>query len=889
MERERRSYQLEGLHCAACAGAVERAVSALEGVDVHYVNPLTQRMEVELPAGLDDQQVLEAVRQAGYGGQALVPQVEKSETQTASSRGTEVRDSLGDQARRDYLEQRRCFWASFAAWLPLMYLAMGGMWGLPLPGFLDPLHFLTNSLCQLLLVLVVLGINRRRLGSGLRSLWRRRPNMDALVSLGSLAALVSGLVTIFAMAQALELHQHEVLHQLGHALYLEAAAMIPTLIALGKMLEARARERTSESIRLLMELQADTALVETGPGQFVERPTAELQVGDRILLKPGAKVAVDGRVEEGQSSLNTSALTGESQPQELGPGDPIFAGMINGRGQVLYRAEAVGADTRLSRIIRLVDEASSTRAPIARLADRISALFVPAVLLLALLTAGAWVLLAGDPGQAVLHAISVLVVSCPCALGLATPVAIMVASGQGARQGLLYHSAEALELLAKVDVAVFDKTGTLTTGQLQVQELVLPEGVDEEEVWQYLSDVESASEHPLAAAILRETEKRGLRPRSVENFWAEPGAGIRARQGGQEVFVGNRTAAQGLAAQRAKEGKRAEVWAAFALHQEAAEAQGMTCLYLLVEGEVLALLALSDQLRPGAAAVIRELRRRGVESQLLSGDAPATVQALAQKLELGEARGGCFPEEKLEHIRGLQQAGRRVLMLGDGINDAPALALADVGIAMGRGTDIALETADVVLMREELPALVYALGLSRQTLRNIKENLFWAFIYNIILIPVAAGVFWFWGLELSPMLASAAMSLSSLFVVGNALRLRSYRPHQAWLDSEEGETSAGQGAEKGEEEPAPRLLRLNGEIGRKTDMDTIKMQLEGMMCQHCVRHVREGLEAAGFRQVEIQLETGQVRACIPERLELDELEKLIAGLGYQLKCAELDV
>lgn len=892
-------FQLEGLSCAACAAAVRRALQPLPGISDIEVNPLTQKMRLELTSDspLQTGEVIAAVQKAGYGA-ALTERrrmgdsgvVMKIAAGVASGRdgireapGKDFTASRAQSVPRlgedEYRAAKKRFWPSLVFTLPLMYLTMGPMIGLPLPGFFNGVeHSLQYALTQLLLTLPVIYFNRDLFRRGFMSLWRRNPNMDALIAVGSGSAFLYSIVVLYQMAAAVTRFELAHLADLRNSLYFESAVTILTLIALGRMLEGRAKAKTGGAIAELMVLVPPEAEVEHD-GESVFLPLEEIRVGDIIVIRPGQKLPVDGTVISGYSSLDTAAVTGESIPVEKMPGDQVMSGMINQSGSFRYRADKVGSDSTLAQMIRLVEEASSSRAPIAKLADRLAAMFVPTVIAIALVTLIVHLFLGTAFEQALGHAITVLVISCPCALGLATPVAIMVATGQGAKHGILFRSGEALEHAANVNTVVLDKTGTLTRGQPRVTTLVLEEGTDEREWLALCASVEAVSEHPLASAVVQAATAAGLTMDSVENFVAVPGRGVSGMVDARRVLAGN--------ARYLEEEQIAisPIWIAAVDNLLAA---GQTPLYVAVDGTLRMVIGVADSLKDGSREAIQAFKNDGLKTVLLTGDLEVIALPLAKELGIDRVFAEVLPADKADMIRKLTAKGRKVMMLGDGINDAPALAMANVGVAMGAGTDIAMETSDVVLLNNDIRAAVNTIALSKATLRTIKQNLFWAFIYNIIGIPLAAGVFSAWGLTLTPMYGAAAMSLSSLFVVTNALRLRRFKPALP-LTTVADEEECGF---------TPDVVRIENRTTKQTHaiernecedqtMDHFERELtvEGMMCKHCARHVTEALQTLGL-EAEVDLEAGKVKVSAKEAATEKQMRQAIEEAGYRLVAIE---
>ena len=759
---EKEYFAISGMSCAACSARVEKAALGVPGVEHAAVNLLKNSMEL----GYDGQPatvaaVCAAIEEAGYGAS---PRSAGAAAPAAASPGA------GEEQSAAAAEQRRVFWRlvlSVAFTLPIFYLSMGHMLGWPLPAVLGSHEaVMTMGLAQFVLLLPVLALNRRFFINGFKTLLHGCPTMDTLIALGSAASTVYGVAALFRMSAALGAMQMEQAMEVGMDLYFESAAMILTLITLGKYFEARAKGRTTDAVTSLMDLAPKTAWRVAEDGSLEEVPAASLQEGDVVAVKAGQAVPVDGRVLEGSATLDESALTGESVPVEKGPGSSVTGATVSTSGYFTMVATRVGEDTTLAQIVRLVDEASSTKPPIQRIADKISSVFVPVVIGVSALVFAAWLLLGGgDLGLALKHAISVLVISCPCAMGLATPTAIMVGMGRGARQGILIKSAEALETAHSVGWVVLDKTGTVTTGKPQVASVVPAPGVEEGELLTLMLAVEAKSEHPLAQAVCAYARDRGAEQLAVQAFEQLPGRGLRARFAGEEVLAGNELL-------MTENGIELGAYAAQAL--EAAE-QGATPLFFSYAGRLAGMAAVADAVKPSSAAAVAKLQGMGIRTLMLTGDNERTAQAVARQVGVDRVVAGVLPAQKEEAVRELAEQGP-VVMVGDGVNDAPALARASIGIAIGAGTDVAMDSADMVLMRSDLMDVPSAIQLSRATLRNIKQNLFWALFYNVVCIPVAAGVLAPWGIELNPMIAAAAMSCSSLCVVSNALRLRTWRP-----------------------------------------------------------------------------------------------------------------
>ena len=746
-------YNVTGMSCAACSARVEKAVSGVPGVSACSVSLLTNSMGVEGSA--DAQSVIAAVEAAGYGASV-------KGAQTAPQSAQE--DALAD--RETPVLKRRLI-ASLGFLLALMYVSMGhGMWGWPLPAFFDGNH-VAMGITELLLAAIVMVINQKFFISGFKGLIHRAPNMDTLVALGSGASFVYSVYALYRMTAAQLTGGAEAAMGWMHEFYFESAAMILTLITVGKMLEARSKGRTTDALKSLMKLAPKTATLLVG-GEEKTVPIETVKKGDVFVVRPGESIPVDGVVLEGSSAVDEAALTGESIPVDKAPGDAVSAATINQAGYIRCEAIRVGEDTTLSQIIRMVSDAAATKAPIAKVADRVSGVFVPVVMSIALVTALVWLAAGESVGFALGRGIAVLVISCPCALGLATPVAIMVGSGVGAKQGILFKTAASLEETGRMDVVALDKTGTVTAGAPRVTEILPAEGTDTDTLLRAAVSVEALSEHPLARAVLEYADEHGVRPEEVSDFRALPGNGLRAVYRGQALCGGNRSFI------RSEAGLPADLDAKAAALAE----RGMTPLFFALGGKLLGVIAVADVIKPDSAEAVRELKNLGVKVVMLTGDNRRTAEAIGREAGIDAVIAGVLPDGKESVIRSLQACGK-VAMVGDGINDAPALTRADIGIAIGAGADVALDAADVVLMHGSLCDVAAAIRLSRATLRNIHENLFWAFFYNAICIPVAAGVFVRAGLTLNPMLGAAAMSLSSFCVVSNALRLNLFKPHDA--------------------------------------------------------------------------------------------------------------
>ncbi|NLC84155.1 MAG: heavy metal translocating P-type ATPase [Ruminococcaceae bacterium] len=763
-------FDIKGMTCSACSAAVEKAVAKLPGVNTVNVNLLSNNMIVEFDdSAVDINSISKAVAAAGYSA---------SPTSTATtSAGTAADSKQATTQRRDVFAEdlhtmRTRLIVSFVFLVPLLYLAMGHMIGFPLPAWLHGVAGAPNfAFMQFLLTLPIVIVNYKYYQVGFKTLWRRNPNMDSLIAIGSAAAMLYGIFAIFRINHAMSQGEMEVVHHYMNELYFESAAMILALITLGKYLETRSKSKTSDAINQLINLAPKTAVVRRDD-QEIEVPIEEVVVGDLIVVRPGQSIPVDGVVIEGRTSIDQAALTGESIPVEKQVGDKVSAATINKSGFFVFQAEKVGGDTTLAQIIQLVEEAASSKAPISKLADRISGIFVPVVITIAVVATVVWLLLGYGFEFALSIGISVLVISCPCALGLATPVAIMVGTGKGATHGILIKSAEALEIAHTINTVVLDKTGTITEGKPQVTDIVPAEGVDPQVLLQLAASIERPSEHPLADAIISRAEQAGLALLPTDEFGAVPGRGIGAEIEGRILLAGNPAFMQE---------QDIEISALQNLG-DAFSADGKTPLYFADSGSALGVIAVADVIKPTSRDAIRQFKKLGIDVVMLTGDNQRTAEAIRRQLEIDRVVAEVMPQDKEAEIRRIQESGQKVAMIGDGINDAPALARADVGIEIGAGTDIAIESADIVLMRSDLQDAVTAVELSKAVIRNIKQNLFWAFAYNIAGIPLAAGVFYsLLNWRLSPMFAAAAMSLSSVSVVTNALRLRRFKPsNRTW-------------------------------------------------------------------------------------------------------------
>lgn len=836
-------FDITGMTCSACSARVEKSVKCLDGMQSVQVNLLTNSMSVEYDEGrLSDTQIVSAVEKAGYG--AAVKGRNGEDKKPANSAV-----SAADKAQRAM--RSRLVW-SFVFLIPLMYVSMGHMVGLPLPAFLEgEKNAVSYAFAQFLLCLPVAYINSGYYSRGWKNLFRLSPNMDSLIAVGSTASIVYGIVGIFRMSYGIANGDMKLVHSYLHNLYFESAVMILALVNLGKYLEAKSKSKTSEAITGLMDLSPKTASVERD-GQVIEIPAQELEKGDILVVKAGESIACDGVIIEGRAAVDQSAITGESIPVEKSAGDKVISATISKSGFIKVRATQVGSDTTLSKIIALVDEASSSKAPIAKTADKIAGVFVPIVMLIALVTAVVWLLVGADAEFALSCAISVLVISCPCALGLATPVAIMVGTGKGAENGILIKSGEALETLHSANAVVLDKTGTVTTGKPYVTALY-PVKADKDELLKVAFALESGSEHPLAKAVCEHC--KGMAAAKVTEYKTHAGLGISGFIDGTEYFAGSERFLREQGAFRESSEVRAAI------------EKCVTPLLFASRERLLGVIAVEDTVKPDSAAAVAELKKRGIEVVLLTGDNKAAAQKVGSLIGADSVLAEVMPADKDKAVAALQKQGKRVAMVGDGINDAPALARADVGIAIGAGTDIAIDSADAVLMKNSLSDVVTAIDLSRSVLTNIKQNLFWALFYNCLAIPLAAGALYHaFGLRLSPMIGAAAMSLSSIFVVTNALRLRRFKPIKLNVKPLEAENTQQENKEE-------------------NTMKNYTMKVNGMMCAHCQAHVKKALEGTGA-QADVNLEKGEAYITADESISADALKKAVTDAGYEVAGLE---
>ena len=849
-------YIVTGMTCAACQNRVEKAVSAVPGVTSCSVSLLTNSMGVEGTAS--EAAIVKAVTDAGYGA---------SKKGAASERASSLVDDEEALKDRETPKLKKRLIASVGFLIVLMYLSMGHMmWGWPLPHFFDDNH-VAMGIVQMLLAVIIMVINQKFFISGFKSLLHGSPNMDTLVAMGSGVSFVWSVYVLLAMTRAQTDGNTEAVMGYMMNFYFETAAMILTLITVGKMLEAMSKGRTTNALKSLMKLAPKTAVL-FRDGQEVEVPIEQVQREDIFVVRPGENVPVDGVVIEGSSAVNESALTGESIPVDKTVGDQVSAATINQSGYIKARATRVGEDTTLSQIIHMVSDAAATKAPIARIADKVSGIFVPAVLAIAVVTLVVWLLTGHSAGEAIERAVAVLVISCPCALGLATPVAIMVGNGMGAKNGILYKTAVSQEEAGKVDIIALDKTGTITSGEPRVTDVIPVQGVTETELLQLAMDLEQKSEHPLARAIMTRAGELNMTAAAVEDFSALPGNGLTARQNGRELFGGSgkfmteKFGADGEITRRS--GELAE--------------QGKTPLFFARDGAIAGVIAVADTIKDDSAQAVRELQNMGIEVVMLTGDNERTAKAIGDQAGVDRVIAGVLPDGKEAVIRDLQKRGK-VAMVGDGINDAPALTRADIGVAIGAGADVAIDAADVVLMKSRLTDVSAAIRLSRATIRNIHENLFWAFFYNVICIPLAAGLYsalFGWNWEMNPMIGAAAMSLSSFCVCMNALRLNLFKVHDPSHDKKRGRKAAAIPAQ-------PENLETEKEITTMTKT----LKIEGMMCGHCEATVKKALESLeGVQSAAVSHEAGTAVVELTADVDNAVLTKAVEDKDYKVLGVE---
>lgn len=866
---KKQQFTITGMTCSACSARVEKAVTKVDGTKDVSVNLLTNSMQLEY----DEQKtsvpaIIKAVVDAGYGASVKGKQAAAK----AAPQEDPVKKSIAEM-------KHRLVW-SIAFLLPTMYISMHGLFeklfGLPVPQivgavFDGPQNAIVFAFSQFLLVLPIMYLNRRYYIAGFRNLFRGAPNMDSLVGMGSMAAALFGAFAIFRMGWGFGHGDMALVQEYSTNLYFESAGMIVTLITVGKYLEARAKGQTSKALEKLMDLAPKQACVVRG-GVEQTIPAEELVAGDEIVVRPGERIPADGVVLSGTTSVDESAITGEPIPVEKQAGDKVTSATINKQGSIHFSAERVGEDTTISQIIRLVDEASASKAPIARMADKIAGVFVPAVIAIAVIAGGIWLAMGASVEFAFSIAICILVISCPCALGLATPVAIMVGTGKGAENGILIKSGEALEIAQSVDTVVMDKTGTITEGRPEVTVIVTADGVAEQQLLSLAAGLEQGSEHPLAEAVMTAAKAKGIAPQAMTDFRALFGRGVEAKADGHTYAAGNAK----LMEEKGVDLKAYEAQlAAFA-------DDGCTPLIFAEDDRVIGILAAADVEKATSREAIARFHEMGIEVVMLTGDNARTAEAIRRRMGIEKVIAGVLPENKAAHIKKLQSEGHRVAMIGDGINDAPALAQADLGMAIGAGTDVAIESADAVLMKSDLLDAVSAIRLSKAVLKNIKENLFWALIYNVICIPLAAGILYpAFGIKLSPVIGAAAMSLSSVCVVMNALRLRFFKPdHGAEISAEQ--TAAAVSSDRKDHEAADSAAAQSVQEKEAITMEKT-LKIEGMMCAHCQKHVHDALaKMDGVTDVTVDLEGGKADVKATHDIPEADFRKVIEDAGYEL-------
>lgn len=876
-------FDVTGMTCSACSSHVEKSVGKLTGVENVSVNLLTNSMQVEFDENkLDTAGIIKAVEDAGYGA-AVKDEHAKSGAKTSGQSGSQENNGLS-AVEQNVKNMKKRLIVSLIFWIPLMYVSMGHMiyqWlNIPMPPFtMNFLHgnenAITYAFTQFLLLLPILIANQKYFKNGFKTLWHRSPNMDSLIAIGAGAAILYGIFAIYRIGYAMGHGDMMVVHQYAHDLYFESAGTILTLITIGKYLETKSKGKTSEAITKLLNLAPKTVTaVRDGVEQVVD--AADVEKGEIFLVKPGESVAVDGIVLEGKSSFDESAITGESIPVPKQEGDTIVSASINKSGLIRAKATKVGEDTTIAQIIRLVEEASSSKAPIAKMADKIAGVFVPAVITIALITGVIWLISGATFEFAMSTAIAVLVISCPCALGLATPVAIMVGTGKGAENGILIKSGDALETAHQIDTVVLDKTGTITQGKPVVTDIICAAGknADKTQLLQIAGSLEKGSEHPLAEAIVNYCVTNNISLEKVTDFNALFGKGIEGTVSGTHYYAGNEKMMEEKGISLSTEQKN---------QIQALAKQGRTPLLFADEKQFLGIVAVADVVKPTSKEAVQKFRDYGIHVIMLTGDNEVTAQAIKEQVGIDEVIAGVLPTQKEKKISALKQAGHKVAMIGDGVNDAPALASADVGIAIGAGTDVAIESADIVLMKNDLLDAVGAVKLSKAVIRNIKENLFWAFFYNSIGIPLAAGVLYpLFQIKLNPMFGAAAMSLSSVCVVSNALRLRWVKLHDAKKTQSEPyqDVAASTIADINQHNALDNNIKsTNNDKGESTMTTTIS--IEGMMCAHCQAHVEKALkEVAGVTEVTVSLENKN--AVVTGDASVEALKQAVVDAGYEV-------
>lgn len=836
-----KKFNVTGMTCSACSASVEKAVKKLEGINSVSVNLLTNSMVVHYnEEAIDENNIIEAVTSAGYGASVF----SKNKNEIKVSDKMRVEDEIKEMKKRLII--------SFAFLIPLMYISMGHMMGLPLPSFLSGLeNAISYGMTQFLLALVIVYVNRKYYQVGFKTLFKGSPNMDTLIAIGSSAAMVYGIFAIYRMGYGLGIQDFELVEKYHMDLYFESAAMILALITLGKYLEKKSKGKTSEAITKLMDLAPKTATILRNNKEVIV-PIEEVLKDDIVIVKPGESIPVDGVIIEGSSSIDQSAITGESIPVEKNIGDKVIAATINKNGYFKFKAEKVGDDTTLAQIISLVEDASSSKAPIAKLADKISGVFVPIVISISIISTIVWLLVGKSFEFSLSIGIAVLVISCPCALGLATPVAIMVGTGKGAENGILIKSAEALETAHKIQTVVLDKTGTITEGKPKVTDIVVNSNINKNELLKIAASIEKPSEHPLADAIVEKAKKENITLLDVDNFISITGKGIKAEINNKSYYAGNLSLMKENNIDYSKFEK---------IINDLAK-KGKTPLCFSDDSILLGVIAVADTIKPTSKKAIEEFKNMGINIVMLTGDNKNTAEAIRKELNIDKVIAEVLPQDKEKEVRKIQESGKKVAMIGDGINDAPALARADVGIAIGAGTDIAIESADIVLMKSDLLDGVTTIKLSKAVIKNIKENLFWAFFYNAIGIPLAAGVFYnILGWKLNPMFGAFAMSLSSVCVVSNALRLKLFKAYDKNIINEENFENE---FEEGEDEEMKKIVRV-----------------DGMNCSHCQAKVESALSALdGVSEAKVNLKKKIAVVTLEKEVNDDTLLKAVNDAGF---------